>query len=1612
MRQPRVRCSRASYAASVAVLLVAALVLNTAPPAGAATAAASRSAGGQRPVANPATVGPQADWPSGSTMRLSAAGAEISDLPRRPSRRAAPAGRRYAATRADLAAGLPQAGAPLPRTFPRMTYDARNGNTVLFSGDVEPGGTYFPDTWLWDGTAWNQVFPATTPSGRISPAMSYDGNTNTVVLFGGYVGAGRCNTLTPQDNMCNDTWTWDGTTWTQLHPAHSPPPLMAATMAYDAATGQLVLYGGTCRAASDPGCDATFTSTATWVWSGSDWSQQAPVQNPSRTSFDDRMAFDPDTGTIVLDVPNTNPHTIFTWDGGTWTPHPAPELGAFLVNAVAYDTVTHSVLAQGNNCVSGHAICDVQATWSWDGQSWSQLQVPQPAVRYVDWAMAYDRTSRQLVVFGGFEQSTGTDVNTTYTFDGHTWRTAFLFTGGALTAAERVGGNPSECACKNPWLRPAMAGDPVDTASGTLVESVTDLAIPGRGPRLNLGHTYSSAAAARDGPLGFGWTFNYGSSLAIDDRNGTVTVNQENGSQVTFTLTGGGYSAPPRVLATLVHNADGSYTLTRDGRTRLTFSSGGQLTEITDLDGYSVSLAYASGQLATVTDAGGRALTFTWQNAHLSTVADPIGRTVVFGYDDAGDLRDVQDVAGEHTRFGYDTAHHLTTVTDPRGGVVRNDYDAVGRVVQQTSAIGARTTFDYDAIPDATRVTDPNGNVRVDYFTQGVRTAVTYGYGTALAATWIYAYDPDTASLTRVVDPNGGATRMTYDPAGNLLTLTDPAGNTTTNTYDTLGDLTTSQDATGVVTTNIYDGTGRLRRTSRPLTGTNQSAVITYDYDPRQPGDLTQVTDADAKIWHYDYDQYGNLAGTTDPLGNHTTITADTAGRVTSVVRPNGNVSGGDRARFTTTYTYDSFDQVLTETRALPGAPQIGYTYDADHNRTSVKDLDGNTTRFVYDLDNRLTETHRPDGSVLKTGYDGHGNVTTQTDPLGHTTMYGYDPLNHLVSVVDPLQRRTTYTVDGLGNRLTEVNARGQFARFQYDANSNVTQAAYFASPSPFVSYSYDKLNRRATMTDGSGRTTYTYDSLGRLTGVTNGAGATVGYGYDLKSQLTSITYPGGTNRVTRGWDDAGRLTSVTDWKNNTVTFDYDADGSLTRATYPGSVARSLSYDDLDRLVHITVARQTAGEPQTLLEMSYNRASSGVLAADQVTVYSYDGADRLTRASGSVDQTYGYDAADRVTTVAAVGGPSATLSYDSADQLQDVVRADGSQTSYGYDADGNRTGQTNGDTSTSLGFDQTNRLLSWGDAASYGYNGDGLRTSKTVSGTNRAFTWDLAQQLPQLLQDADTAFVSGPGGAPLEQVNPDGSVWYLQPDQLGSTRALIDNTGAVVATYDYDAYGNVTNRSGQATTPLRFAGQYGDDESGLYYLRARYYDPATAQFLSRDPDAITTRQSYVYSADSPTNATDPSGLDFWSWLVDAGIAVGRALPPPARQQYVEFLSETGAWVGLEHAELNSGDPGTVAIGVGNVFLGTDLTPDEAQANWDDTCALLGISAKAAQRQVERGWAPRGIDRVDEGRGPNEQDHVHFRDGSALNRDGTWKHGGRALSGSERRWLIRIGWRVR
>jgi RHS repeat-associated protein len=1063
--------------------------------------------------------------------------------------------------------------------------------------------------------------------------------------------------------------------------------------------------------------------------------------------------------------------------------------------------------------------------------------------------------------------------------------------------------------------------DPCNTASGDFFETYYDITIPGRGMALDLTRTYSSLSPISDGPFGYGWTASYNISLK-QDTSGNVTISQENGAVVSFfRQPDGTFGAPPRVDATLVHNSDGSWTFTRRARLTFTFNANGAVVHEVDANGYATAFSYNSqGQLGRVTDPAGRSLAFAYSGSHVATVTDPIGRVFHYSYDTSGNLTDVTDPAGGNTHFAYDSGHRMLTVRRPNqapgvagstSAVLTNTYDNAGRLVQQSDQLGRTTSFAYSGdnfspLGGTTTITDPKGNETLDRYVNGLRLSETRGYGTALAATWTYSYDPATLDMISTTDPDGHSSTATYDTAGNLLTRTDALGRKTTNTYDALHDLLTTTDPSGVTTTMTYNGRGNLLSTSRPLAGTSQVQVTTNIYgDSAHPGDITAVSDPGGGVSRFTYDSAGDVIATTDQLGEKTTDSYNAIGWRLSVISPKGNGAGAKALSFTTRYTYDAMGRVLKTTDPLGDA--ITNAFDLDGNVIASTDADGHKTMYTYDAADEATAINRPDGSKSSTTYWQDGKVKDQIDGTGAVTHYEYDALGRIVSTTDPLGRMTRYSYDSLGNETSMMDPSGRITTMTYDAGNQLLSITYSDAATPKVTnITYDGDGQRTGLKDGTGSWSWTWDSLHRVTRIAEGANGSVAYTYDSRNLITSITYPNGLT-ATYAYDAVGRLISVTDWLGNVTNFGYDSDSNMTVEQLPAAtgVVDTQKFDNADRIINISDT--SAGV--AIFSAKYKLDANGLVTRDGSApgtshAYAYTAANQLCYAgskatspcasppSHSIDYSYGpsgnlleysgttqsFDVAGELCWTAATAGVSGTCSSPPANAAI-----------YSYDSQGDRTGvgSTAGPTTT-FGYDQAGRLSSYTagtTTATYTYNADGLRMSKTSNGKTTSFVWDQVGGAPRLLIDGSTSYIYGPGGLPIEEINGT-AVWWLHHDRLGSTRLVTDSVGSAVGTYTFDPYGRLLQSSGAIVTPLLYCGQYRDAESGLYYLRAREYDPGTGQFISRDPVAGLTLEPYSYAHDSPANFVDPSGLwgisgCFWVCLAydtDAGFGVGVGTP--------------------------------------------------------------------------------------------------------------------------------------
>ncbi len=538
------------------------------------------------------------------------------------------------------------------------------------------------------------------------------------------------------------------------------------------------------------------------------------------------------------------------------------------------------------------------------------------------------------------------------------------------------------------------------------------------------------------------------------------------------------------------------------------------------------------------------------------------------------------------------------------------------------------------------------------------------------------------------------------------------------------------------------------------------------------------------------------------------------------------------------------------------------YTYDANGNLESTTDPNGDKTKYSYDADNELTKIEEPNGTVTETGYDSAGQITSQTDGNKHTTKYVRNTLEEVTEIIDPLSRKTTKEYDTAGNLTSVTDAAKRTTTYKYDPGNRLTEITYSDGKTPTVKYEYDKDGNRTTMTDGTGTTKYAYDQLDRLTETENGHKEVAKYEYNLDNQPTKITYPNGKS-VTRTYDKDGRLEKVTDWLEHTTKFFYDPDSDLTATVYPTGTAEedTYAYNLSDQMSEIKMTRGT----ETLASLVYARDSDGQvdntvskgLLGSEVTEVAYDSNNRLTKSGATA---YEYDAANNPTKIG-----TSTYKYNSVDELES-----GTGATYAYNEVGERTKAAPGTgPATTYGYDQAGNLTSVerpkeGTTSeikdTYTYSGEGLRASQIISGTTSYIAWDAAESTPLILSDGTNSYIYGVKGLPIEQINTAEKAQYLHHDQAGSTQFIAGETGITEAAYAYTPYGAVEEHTGTATTPFGYDAQYTSSDTGLIYLRARVYDPATAQFLTVDPQEMATRAPYYYAGDNPLNYADLSGL--------------------------------------------------------------------------------------------------------------------------------------------------------
>ena len=350
--------------------------------------------------------------------------------------------------------------------------------------------------------------------------------------------------------------------------------------------------------------------------------------------------------------------------------------------------------------------------------------------------------------------------------------------------------------------------------------------------------------------------------------------------------------------------------------------------------------------------------------------------------------------------------------------------------------------------------------------------------------------------------------------------------------------------------------------------------------------------------------------------------------------------------------------------------------------------------------------------------------------------------------------------------------------------------------------------------------------------------------------------------------DSDGSLNTMTTGVGTTLTMGYDGLRRLTSVT-GGPVTRQYTYRDIDSTkTTMQVASVTSGGQR----YGYTYDSMGNIATFSApgkgtVTYTYDNQGQLLKAAGDTTYTYTYDGAGNLLT-ASDGTVTHSYTYGDATWKDLLTAFDGNSIS--YDAIGNPTSYYNGTRwnftwangrSLATASDGTNSL-------SFAYDAGGLRTSKTVNGTTYRYYY-AGGKLMRMTWGTNTIDFSYDANGTPYAMKYNGTVYYYITNLQGDVMRIVDASGTVMASYDYDPYGKVISATGTlaGVNPLRYRGYVYDWETGFYYLQSRYYDPTIGRFLNVDGyvstgQGIIGHNMFAYCGNNPVINEDKTGQFF------------------------------------------------------------------------------------------------------------------------------------------------------
>ncbi len=886
-------------------------------------------------------------------------------------------------------------------------------------------------------------------------------------------------------------------------------------------------------------------------------------------------------------------------------------------------------------------------------------------------------------------------------------------------------------------------------------------------------------------------------------------------------------------------------------------------------------------------------------------------------YDDAGNKLSTTDQDGDTTSYTYDPAGHVLTTTDPRGKVTTNCYydeNGSGQCAAGAPAGGGSGDELYSTTTPATTA-DPSGETTTySYFAGGEADVTTTPAGTT----------------TDSYDPNGDLTSETYGtPASGYS-----AAPQVSYTYNVDGSRATMTDGTGT-TSYTYDGAGDTTEQALNVAGGSSPANATTSYSYFSTGVLDTETypsyagHSDPTVT-YTYDGTGAMAGETDWLGNEVMFGHDADGNETS--QDNAVSTSDPSGTSSTSFAYDAADENTGATSTMACSSGNETLTQSFSPSGEPRNPDGLLTEATASYTDSCSPSIPPE---VNYSYDAAGRVVYQgTSPQGsNPANFAYDASGDptTISSHDASNNFDTYTdvPDNAGETTSQTpisGSHGVTSTFTYD-----TLGAQTGDTAGSISTTdaYTQLGQMATnLSTNPTNYTYTGDGLEAATATTKGLSWAAASSIDGTKVINAVSCASASFCAAVG--NTGDLLTYngTSWTKSSTTDGTRAINAVSCPTPTFCMAVDNSgYDVVYNGTSWTVSSSTVdGHPINGVSCT---SATFCIAVDNVGFMLSYSASGWTTYSSKIDSGNALEAVSCPTSsfCAAVDNAgrlfrstnptstsSWTVAHNDGTKTINAVSCSSPSSCVAVDNKGkafywNGTGWSSSGTSvTSNALESVSCLSSsyciavdnngdaWTDNAS-SWTSVSIDGTKTVNGVSCSATlfscaavdangnaivdqapkqlvWDTNGSLALILSDGTNDYLYGPTGEPVEQIALASSAPTFMTYVASNSSWLLTNaTGDETAFYQYDAFGTLS--FGTPASPFGYAGQYADASSGLDNMRARWFEPQTGEFTTRDPAFAQTDQAYAYAGDDPVNESDPSGL------ATVGICAGFnvALPP-------------------------------------------------------------------------------------------------------------------------------------